>query len=72
MRALILLKHAKQELVRMLHPRAVLTLWLGDRALSPALVTRVQMLFDETKADLRESVEWEAMVPVSAPWSGST
>ena len=33
--------------------------------LAPALVTRVQMLFDDTKADLRETVEWEAFVPIS-------
>ncbi len=34
--------------------------------LTPALVTRVQMLFDDTKADLRESVEWEALMPLGA------
>jgi DNA helicase HerA-like ATPase len=34
--------------------------------LAPALMTRVQMLFDDTKADLRETVEWEAFVPVGA------
>lgn len=45
MRALILLKHARQELFRMLHPRAVLTLWFNDRALSPALVTNVLGFF---------------------------
>ncbi len=33
--------------------------------LSPALITRVQMLFDDTKADLRETVEWEAVLPVA-------
>ncbi|MEX1296696.1 MAG: DUF87 domain-containing protein [Candidatus Limnocylindrales bacterium] len=38
----------------------------GGTRLTPALVTRVQMLFDDTKADLRESVEWEALVPVGA------
>ncbi len=37
----------------------------GGTRLAPALVTRVQMLFDDTKADLRETVEWEAFVPVS-------
>ena len=36
----------------------------GGARLAPALVTRVQMLFDDTKADLRETVEWEALVPV--------
>ena len=38
----------------------------GGTRLAPALVTRVQMLFDDTKADLRESVEWEAFVPIVA------
>ena len=38
----------------------------GGTRLAPALVTRVQMLFDDTKADLRESVEWEAFVPLGA------
>ena len=38
----------------------------GGTRLAPALVTRVQLLFDDTKADLRESVEWEACVPISA------
>ncbi len=32
--------------------------------LSPALVTRVRMLFDDTKAKLRETIEWEALVRV--------
>ena len=36
----------------------------GGTRLAPALVARVQMLFDDTKADLRETVEWEAVVPV--------
>jgi len=36
----------------------------GGTRLTPALVTRVRMLFDDTKADLRETVEWEAFVPV--------
>jgi hypothetical protein len=47
----------------------------GGIRLSPALVTRVQMLFDDTKADLRESVEWEAIVPVGArdvDWAEAT
>jgi len=38
----------------------------GGTRLAPALVTRVQLLFDDTKADLRESVEWEACVPLGA------
>jgi len=36
----------------------------GGVRLTPALVARVRMLFDDTKADLRETVEWEAFVPV--------
>ncbi len=34
----------------------------GGKRLSAGLVTRVRMLFDDTKADLREMVEWEAVV----------
>ncbi len=34
----------------------------GGARLTPSLVTRVQMLFDDTKAALRETVEWEAFV----------
>jgi trk system potassium uptake protein TrkH len=45
MRALVLLKHAKLEMVKMLHPRAVLTLWFNDRAVSPALTTNVLGFF---------------------------
>jgi hypothetical protein len=37
----------------------------GGSRLAPALVARVRMLFDDTKADLRETVEWEACVPIS-------
>jgi len=36
----------------------------GGTRLSPALITRVQMLFDDTKADLRETIEWEALATV--------
>jgi hypothetical protein len=36
----------------------------GGTRLTPALVTRVHMLFDDTKADLRETVEWEAVVTI--------
>ena len=38
----------------------------GGTRLTPSLVARVQMLFDDTKADLRETVEWEAFVPVGS------
>jgi hypothetical protein len=37
------------------------------RRLAPALITRVQMLFDDARANLRESVEWEALVIVDGP-----
>jgi hypothetical protein len=46
----------------------------GGTRLQPALVTRVRMLFDDTKADLRETVEWEAFVPVGdgdVDWSAA-
>ncbi len=36
----------------------------GGTRMAPTLVTRVQMLFDDTRADLRETVEWEAFVPI--------
>lgn len=46
--------------------------WLGDvgsasegTRLAPALAARVTLLFDETKADLRHSEEWEAIVPLT-------
>ncbi len=45
MRVLILFRHAKMELRRMLHPRAVFTLWFNDRALSPAVQTNVLGFF---------------------------
>jgi trk system potassium uptake protein TrkH len=45
MRVLILLKHAKLELKKMLHPRGVFTLWLNDRPLSPGLQTNVLGFF---------------------------
>jgi trk system potassium uptake protein TrkH len=44
-RLLILLKTAKLELRRMLHPRAVFTLWFNDRAVSPVLQTNVLGFF---------------------------
>jgi trk system potassium uptake protein TrkH len=45
MRVLILLKSARVELRKMIHPRAVLTLWFNARALSPSLVTNVLGFF---------------------------
>ncbi len=45
MRVLILLRHAKLELKKMLHPRGVYTLWFNDRALSPGLLTNVLGFF---------------------------
>jgi len=43
--------------------------WAGDvgasvgvRRLQPALAARVQLLFDDTKGDLRHEAEWEAVV----------
>ncbi|MFT5234311.1 MAG: trk system potassium uptake protein TrkH [Candidatus Krumholzibacteriia bacterium] len=45
MRVFILLRHAKMELKKMLHPRAVYTLWFNDRALSPSLMTNVLGFF---------------------------
>lgn len=48
------------------------TPWLRDvdatpdgTRLAPALAARVTLLFDETKADLRHSEEWEAIIPLS-------
>jgi len=35
----------------------------GGRRLVAGVAARVQMLFDDTKADLRHEVEWEAVVP---------
>jgi len=45
MRVLILLKHAKLELKKMLHPRGIFTLWFNDRPLSPSLQTNVLGFF---------------------------
>jgi trk system potassium uptake protein TrkH len=45
MRVFILMRHAKYELKKILHPRAVYTLWFNNRALSPALLTNVQGFF---------------------------
>lgn len=48
------------------------TPWLADvgatpdgTRLAPALAARVTLLFDETKADLRHTEEWEAIIPLS-------
>jgi trk system potassium uptake protein TrkH len=45
MRVLILLKHAKLELRKVLHPRAVITLWFNNRAVSAGLQTNVLGFF---------------------------
>ncbi len=45
MRLLILLKHAKLELKKMLHPRAVYTLWFNNRSITPGLQTNVLGFF---------------------------
>ncbi|MBU8871186.1 MAG: hypothetical protein KOO60_10030 [Gemmatimonadales bacterium] len=45
MRVLILLKHAKLEMKKVLHPRGVFTVWFNDRSLSPALITNVLGFF---------------------------
>ncbi|MEM9650968.1 MAG: helicase HerA-like domain-containing protein [Actinomycetota bacterium] len=37
----------------------------GGTRLRPALAARVNLLFDETKADLRHSEEWEAIIPLT-------
>ena len=38
----------------------------GDR-LQPALAARVTLLFDETKAKLRHTDQWEAIIPLDGP-----
>jgi len=45
MRVFILLRHAKLELKKMLHPRGVFTLWFNNRAISPSLLTNVLGFF---------------------------
>lgn len=45
MRVLLLLKHAKLELRKMIHPRAVFTLWYNNRAISRNLQTNVLGFF---------------------------
>ena len=46
--------------------------WLAEvgadasgRRLMPAVAARVNLLFDETKADLRHEQEWEAVIPIT-------
>ena len=45
MRVFILLRAAKLELKKILHPRGVFTLWFNDRAISPSLTTNVLGFF---------------------------
>jgi len=45
MRVLILLKHAKAELKKLLHPRGVYNLWFNERTVSPSLATNVLGFF---------------------------
>jgi len=45
MRVLILLRQAKSELLKLLHPRAVLNLWFNERSVPPTLATNVLGFF---------------------------
>lgn len=45
MRVLILLRQAKSEMLKLLHPRAVLNLWFNERSVSPTLATNVLGFF---------------------------
>ncbi|MEZ4387414.1 MAG: potassium transporter TrkG [Candidatus Krumholzibacteriia bacterium] len=45
MRLLLLLKVGKQELVKLVHPRAVFTIWFNGRAVRPELATNVLGFF---------------------------
>ena len=45
MRVLLLLKQAKVELNKLLHPRAVYTLWFNEHAVTPGLTTNVLGFF---------------------------
>jgi len=45
MRVLLLLKHAHVEVQKLLHPRAVYTLWFNERPVTPALATNVLGFF---------------------------
>ena len=37
----------------------------GGTRLTPVLAARINLLFDETKADLRHTEEWEAIIPLT-------
>lgn len=37
----------------------------GGKKLQPVLAARINLLFDETKADLRHTEEWEAIIPLT-------
>ncbi len=37
----------------------------GGNRLQPALAARINLLFDETKAELRHTEEWEAIIPLT-------
>ncbi len=45
MRVFVLLRNAKYELKKMLHPRAIYTIWYNNRALSPTLLMNIQGFF---------------------------
>jgi trk system potassium uptake protein TrkH len=45
MRVLILLRQAKSEMKKLLHPRGVYTLWFNERSVSPGLATNVLGFF---------------------------
>jgi trk system potassium uptake protein TrkH len=45
MRVLLLMKHALGEMRKLVHPRAVITLWFNERAVSPSLATNVLGFF---------------------------
>ncbi len=45
MRVLILLRQAKSELKKLLHPQAVFTLWFNERSVTPSLATNVLGFF---------------------------
>jgi len=45
MRLFLLLRNAKYELKKMLHPRAVYTLWFNERPVAPALLTNILGFF---------------------------
>jgi len=55
--------------VRYLHPSAPWAREVGadpsSTTLTPALAVRVQLTYDETKGDIRQHQEWEAIVPIT-------